>query len=351
MSRQAIFSLTGATDLAPSLPHAAMTPARPICSPRRSRRRRTSCRGGWRSAKRVRRLGDAAGAAAAFTRVLALDPDDHCGAALLLARLGSREPRTAMSLATCGRCSINMPDASMRRWRPAFNMSAPAGLRAAVEAARPGAFSPTCSISAAAPGSPSGVAYDRAARLTGVDLSPAMIRQARRQAIYHRLETGELMAFLGRRARPWLGLRPCRGGRRFRLCFRSCARGGGRGASFKRGRPVRFHGRNLSRRRGRSRRHAPLPPWRSHVRAALAAADLRPIVLSPVATRVEAAAAVPGLLSLPNAIDTPQKLKRQELKRQVKSSVLSRCVEFRHSSRTCHCAVACRALGPDGGSG
>ena len=55
---------------------------------------------------------------------------------------------------------------------------------------------PPCSILVAAPGSPALLLRPLADRLVGVDLSPAMVAQAKSKQLYDRLVTGDLTAFL-----------------------------------------------------------------------------------------------------------------------------------------------------------
>ena len=58
-------------------------------------------------------------------------------------------------------------------------------------------------------------------RLTGMDISPGMIEQARGKAIYDRLEAAELLDFLG--GEPPRAIRPCAGGGCLRLLRRTRA--------------------------------------------------------------------------------------------------------------------------------
>ena len=58
------------------------------------------------------KLGDRAGAVAAFERALALDPQDRCGAALHLARLGAAEDRKSTRLNSSHRSLSRMPSSA-----------------------------------------------------------------------------------------------------------------------------------------------------------------------------------------------------------------------------------------------
>lgn len=147
------------------------------------------------------KLGLRDGAIAAFEQARAADPQDRHGASLHLIRLGAR-PAAAM------------PESYVRTlfdgYAPAFDQAltqglgyrAPELLLRAVQAARAGermkfgsvldlgcgtglagaAFRPTCDW------------------LVGVDLSPAMLAQARAKGLYDRLVEGDVAAFLASEA-------------------------------------------------------------------------------------------------------------------------------------------------------
>jgi predicted TPR repeat methyltransferase len=91
----------------------------------------------WFALGEVRvKLGDNAGAAAAFRQALAIDPDDRCGAALHLARLGVGDEAHAMS----GAYVRTLFDQYAARFDEALRglaYGAPARLREAVAKARP----------------------------------------------------------------------------------------------------------------------------------------------------------------------------------------------------------------------
>jgi predicted TPR repeat methyltransferase len=243
------------------------------------------------------RLGDEAGAAAAFARTLELDPDDHCGAALHLARLGRRDAAKAMSGAYVRVLFDQYAghfDAALAR----LDYAAPARLRDAVEDARPGAAFATMLDLGCGTGLAGAAFRSMAARLTGVDLSPGMIAAARAKQLYDRLETADLAAFLAAE-------HAC--GATYDLVIAAdvlvyifdlapvaaaVARVLGPGGLF--GFTVETHGGDGVELGERLRyRHG-----EGHVRAALASGGLSPVVLSPVTTRIEGAAAVAGLLVL-----------------------------------------------------
>jgi predicted TPR repeat methyltransferase len=144
------------------------------------------------------KLGENTGAILAFEQAKAIDPEDRHGASLRLTRLGAAQEA--------------MPDGYVRTLFDGYALTFDAALRtgldykapelmlAAVRTARPemtfgnaldlgcgtglggAAFKPFCKA------------------LTGVDLSPAMVTQARAKHIYDRLTEGEVVAFLNAEA-------------------------------------------------------------------------------------------------------------------------------------------------------
>ena len=145
------------------------------------------------------RLGDRAGAIEAFKRAQGADPEDPHGAALRLARLGAAEARKAM------------PQAYVKtlfdQYAPRFDAAlahldyrGPALLRARLQSAlneqgRSIHFQRIidlgCGTGLAA------AAFRQAAdEIIGIDLSPAMISEARRKGLYDRLASGDMLAFL-----------------------------------------------------------------------------------------------------------------------------------------------------------
>jgi len=243
------------------------------------------------------RLGDAAGAAAAFARTLELDPDDHCGAALRLVRLGRRDAADAMSgayLRVLFDQYAGHFDAALAR----LDYAAPARLRDAVEAARPGAVFAHMLDLGCGTGLAGAAFRSMAARLTGVDLSPAMIAEARAKRLYDRLETADLMAFLAAGHACGATYDLVVAADVFVYIFdlapvaAAVARLLSPGGLF--GFTVETHGGDGVELSEKLRyRHG-----EGHLRAALAAGGLRPIALSPVTTRIEGAAPVAGLLAL-----------------------------------------------------
>jgi predicted TPR repeat methyltransferase len=247
------------------------------------------------------KLGDAVGAATAFREALRLDPHDRHGAALHLARLGAADPASAMS--------ASYVRALFDQYAPRFDAAVveglayrgPERLRDAVARARAAAadmpFDAMLDLGCGT--GLAGAAFRSEARhLTGVDLSPGMVAEARAKGIYDRLETGDLVTFLAadRAAR-----------RRYDLVVAAdvfvylfdlapvaravtgVLRAGGLfaftvethdGEGVELGEKLRF-------------RHGA-----AHVRAAVAAARLQLVELASVATRIEAGGTVPGLVAV-----------------------------------------------------
>jgi len=146
------------------------------------------------------RLGDRAGAVAAFAKARDADPDDYHGARLQLARLGSGAASPAMSEAYVRRLFDQYAaryDAALTE-RLAYR--GPALLRQAVEQALRAVGRPLRLSSMLDLGSGTGLAgaalRPMVDRLVGVDLSPAMIAQASTKGLYDRLVTADLADFL-----------------------------------------------------------------------------------------------------------------------------------------------------------
>jgi predicted TPR repeat methyltransferase len=261
---------------------------------------------GWFALGETRaKLGDGSGAAAALREALRIDPRDPHGAALHLARLGAADLDGAMS--------PSYVRALFDQYAPRFDSAlveglayrGPQRLLDAVERAR--ALSPAAGFGAMLDlGCGTGLAgaafRPRLRHLTGVDLSPGMIAEARAKGIYDRLETGELVEFLGaeRAARRRYDL--IIGADVFVYVFdlgpvaRAVADVLSPGGLF--AFTVETHdsdsagdgvelGEKLRYRHGAA-----------HVRAAVAAGPLRLLELAPVATRIESGGEVPGLLAV-----------------------------------------------------
>jgi predicted TPR repeat methyltransferase len=244
------------------------------------------------------KLGDNVGAAQAFAQALRLDPDDHCGAAFHLARLGAADAAGSMSPAYVG--------ALFDQYAPRFDEAlerlayrAPQYLRDAVErhcrdASRAAAFGEVLDLGCGT-GLSGAVFRPLARRLTGIDLSPAMVAQARGKKIYDRLEAGDLLHFLAAEHDRGAAYDLVIAADVFVYLFdlapvaAAVARVLGMGGLFAFTVEAGRHGVELS--ETLRYRHG-----EDHVRAALAAAALRLVELSPTTTRTEANEAVPGFL-------------------------------------------------------
>jgi predicted TPR repeat methyltransferase len=148
------------------------------------------------------RLGDRAGAIAAFAAARDHDSEDYHGARLQLARLGAGEVMPAMTETYVRR----LFDQHAGRYDAALtehlDYRAPALLRDAVEDAMRAAGRPVQFASMLDLGCGTGLAgaafRAHVGRLAGVDISPAMIAQARAKEIYDRLAVAEILDFLAR---------------------------------------------------------------------------------------------------------------------------------------------------------
>jgi predicted TPR repeat methyltransferase len=247
------------------------------------------------------KLGDGAGAAAALREALRIDPRDRHGAALHLARLGAGDPAGAMS--------PSYVRAVFDQYAPRFDNALVEGLaycgpeRLLEAVGRARALCPADRFGAVLDlGCGTGLAgaafRPQARQLTGVDLSPGMIAQARAKCIYDRLETGELVEFLDaeRAARRRYDLVIAADVFVYLFDLAPVARAvadilsprglfaftvethGGDGVEL--GEKLRY-------------RHGA-----AHVRAAVAAGPLQLRELSPVTTRIESGGIVPGLLAV-----------------------------------------------------
>jgi predicted TPR repeat methyltransferase len=243
------------------------------------------------------KLGDRERAVAAFERALALDPQDRSGTALHLARLGAADPAQAMSRAYVE----TLFDQYAPRFDGALDALAYRGPQLILEAvtrARPAANFAAVLDLGCGTGLAGAAFRPRVAHLTGVDLSPGMIARARARGIYDRLETAELATFLHDERTALqrydlviaadvfaylYDLAPV-----VRAVADVLGEGGivaftvetqeGDGDRVALGEKLRY-------------RHGG-----SHVRAAIAAARLELVELSPASTRNEAGDAVPGLV-------------------------------------------------------
>jgi predicted TPR repeat methyltransferase len=244
-------------------------------------------------------LGDRAGAVAAFRQAAQADPQDRHGASLHLIRLGAQPPAA-------------MPDGYVRAlfdgYAPAFDRAlteglgyrAPELLLRAVEAA--GARERMKFGLALDLGCGTGLA-GAAFRpfcdwLVGVDLSPAMLAQARAKGLYDRLVEAEVLHFLGQEAAAKARYHLILAADVFMYLddlapvLTAAARAAAPSAMI--AFSVETHdGDGVILRETLRYAHGA-----AHVRAALAAAGLTLVSLDAATTRTEKGAAVPGLIVL-----------------------------------------------------
>ncbi len=143
---------------------------------------------------------DTTGAIAALARMLALDPEDHLGARVLLAQIhGGEAPQHAMPDAYIAGLFDDYAPRFDTHLVEALNYRAPELLAAMLAAERGDAMRFGHAIDL---GCGTGLMARQLAEAcqnwTGVDLSAGMVREAERGGRYRRLVCGELLAFLGR---------------------------------------------------------------------------------------------------------------------------------------------------------
>ena len=255
---------------------------------------------GWAALGEAREsVGDRAGARQAWGQVAALDREGGLGAAAHLARLDGRTP-------------ADLPDAYIRAlfddYAPRFDRHlvealgyrGPAVLAAALERATPGRRFARALDLGCGTGLMGLALRGRAARIDGVDLSPAMAERARATGVYADVATGPLegalaaataasldlvlaadvLVYLGDLSAVFAGtVRALRPGGLIAFTVQSLAEGN----SFALGRDMRFS-------------HAP-----AYVEDALRSAGLVPALMEPVSTRREKGVAVPGLIAVATA--------------------------------------------------
>jgi predicted TPR repeat methyltransferase len=139
-------------------------------------------------------------AAAAFRRVLALDPADRLGAGLRLTRLGGQP--AAMPAAYVRALFDQYAPRFDRELLDHLSYRGPAVLLAAIDAVAGATTDFDRVLDLGCGTGLMGVAIrPRAGELVGVDLSPAMLAEARAKALYDRLTAADLMDFFADEAR------------------------------------------------------------------------------------------------------------------------------------------------------
>jgi predicted TPR repeat methyltransferase len=146
------------------------------------------------------RLGDRAGAIAAFEKARDCDPDDYHGARLHLDRLGASKVTPEMTAVYVRRLFDQHAPSFDKSLVERLGYRGPQLLRDAVERActamgRPARFDAMLDLGCGT--GLAGVAFrPLVAHLTGVDLSSRMIAEADKKRCYDRLAVGELNLFL-----------------------------------------------------------------------------------------------------------------------------------------------------------
>ncbi len=154
------------------------------------------------AAERAEADGDAerrAGAIAAYREAARLDPDDRCGAALRLARLGAAPVPDAPPAAHVRDLFDGYADRYEASLVSALGYRGPALIERMLDAHAPGrrfahALDLGCGTGLLAP-----VIRRRVDRLDGVDLAPAMIAKARGGGLYDTLEVADVTAAMDAR--------------------------------------------------------------------------------------------------------------------------------------------------------
>jgi predicted TPR repeat methyltransferase len=138
--------------------------------------------------------GESAGAILAFEQAKAIDPEDRHGASLRLTRLGAAQ--MAMSDGYVRTLFDGYALTFDTALRTGLGYKAPELMLAAVLSARP-AMTFGAALDLGCGTGLGGAAFRPfCARLTGVDLSPAMVAQAQTKNIYDRLAEAEVVDFL-----------------------------------------------------------------------------------------------------------------------------------------------------------
>lgn len=146
------------------------------------------------------KLGDEEGAAEAFRATIEADPSDTQGAAARLALLGRGEPLRAMPQAYVARLFDDYAPRFAAHLTQKLHYRGPALIAAALDVAALGRRFAHALDLGCGDGLMSVTVRQRAKRLTGVDLSPAMIARARERGLYDELEAVEATGFLQRSA-------------------------------------------------------------------------------------------------------------------------------------------------------
>ena len=259
------------------------------------------------------KLGDVDGAADAFRKSLEADPSDVQGAAARLALLGEAEPPDALPPAYVARLFDDYAPRFNAHLTERLGYRGPELIAEALDAVAPGRrFAHALDLGCGA-GLMGGPVRERVDRLTGIDLSPAMIAKARESGLYDALETGDALGFLARSPSPafdlvlaadalcYFGdLKPL-----FAACRRALSSGGLLAFSLE-----TFDGEGFRLQKTMRFAHAA-----SYVEATARDAAFAPLMLRRASTRFEAGAEAPGLIGMFEARYRP-----------TRRSICSRCM-------------------------
>jgi predicted TPR repeat methyltransferase len=142
-------------------------------------------------------LGEREEARAAFRQVIALDAADILGAGLYLAQLGEDvPPSAAMQPAYVAALFDEYAPRFDAHLTGALTYRAPEFLAEALEAVAPGRTYPAALDLGCGTGLMARALAGCYGKMTGIDLSPAMLREAEKTRLYTRLEAAEILAFL-----------------------------------------------------------------------------------------------------------------------------------------------------------
>src|SRR5579863_276888 len=147
------------------------------------------------------RLGDLDAAAKAFRMSLAADPADAQGAAARLQLIGRGDKLRALPEAYVARLFDQYAPRFDSHLVEKLGYRAPALIAAALDAAAPGRRFASALDIGCGDGLMGAALRGRVDRMTGVDLSPAMIAKARERGIYDALVAGDAAALLEREPR------------------------------------------------------------------------------------------------------------------------------------------------------
>jgi predicted TPR repeat methyltransferase len=142
------------------------------------------------------KLDDLEGAADAFRATLAADPSDTQGATARLALIGAGSAPYALPQAYVARLFDDYAPRFNAHLTEKLAYRGPELIAETLEAAAPGRrFSSALDVGCGT-GLMAEAIRKRVDRLTGVDLSPAMVAKARQRGLYDALEVGDATAFL-----------------------------------------------------------------------------------------------------------------------------------------------------------